>query len=118
MADQPSGSDLALLQDLALGKLPPDEVERLCAVFSGDVRLAQLAEAVAGQDTLLHGLRDLPTVPDVRISARVESLILRLVRMAENVPQEQTTALPAAQSRARPLPSAMMSPITSGVASY
>src|SRR5262245_46128370 len=108
MAD--SHPDAALLHDLLLGKLPPDEVERLCVAYADDERLGQLAEALAGEDTLLGALREQSTVSDAPTDPRVERLIGRLVQLAEDVTHdpadEATPALPRNANRAgiRPVP--------------
>ena len=82
----PMSIDAATLQSLLLGKLPPDEADRLIDQLDAQNSdsLAALAGGFAdGKDTLIEALKSQSTASDVKQDPRIARLMDRLARLWE-----------------------------------
>jgi serine/threonine protein kinase/WD40 repeat protein len=70
--------DVAVLEKLLLGQLPPAETEALWSEFQDSERLAELVCTLSPSDTLIEVLRSQADWPVPRPDARLEGLMARL----------------------------------------
>src|SRR2546430_2070255 len=96
--------DLAVLQQLSLGSLPPEEVERLAEHCEHCARCVQTMHSLKTQDTLVKALAAQATNPHGVRTPVVEALIARLKATPPAAPatadhtRTQTSPSPAALS--------------------
>jgi serine/threonine protein kinase len=90
--------DAAVLEQLLLGQLPPDEAEALCAQLQDNEQFAALAQTLLASDTLIETLRAQTRRPTPRPNARLEGLMARLCQLRPDLSgadSERTAALDA-----------------------
>jgi WD40 repeat protein/serine/threonine protein kinase len=94
MTVTPDCPDVAVLEQLALGAMPPAEVERLARHCEQCPRCVALLHNLPSKDTLIQIMASLRTPADEPLDPAAGALIDRLKRLPAPVPEENATAGP------------------------